>query len=200
MKEELANKQRWVEPEPQEPPASVDFIRSLPDEMLVTIISLLPIKSGVRIIVLSRRWRPFWHSTTLDLIDKDELYSKECKRLDTLSHILAMHPGPVRRLAIGKFRSNCKAEPRFHDWFLSPALGRLDELSFHAGHPRSLPPSVLRLEPTLRRTMFTQCLFPQIDAALIRLQLNTSQALPKRYCLHYFKAWTIDTNSKSWGG
>ncbi len=47
MEDEPTNKRGPVEPEPQEPPVNVDFISSLPDEMLVTIISHLPIKYGV---------------------------------------------------------------------------------------------------------------------------------------------------------
>nr|XP_020147571.1 F-box/FBD/LRR-repeat protein At1g13570-like [Aegilops tauschii subsp. strangulata] len=153
MENEPANKQGRVEPEPQAPPASLDFIGSLPDEMLVTILSLLPIKSGVRTTVLSRRWRPLWHSTPLDLIDDDKLYCGDHKCLDALSHILATHPRPVRRLAIDKFHSNCKVEPKFQEWFQSPALDQLEELSFQAGHLRSLPPSALCLAPTLRRAL-----------------------------------------------
>ena len=52
-----ANKQRWVEKEPQATPAGLDFINNLPDDMLIVIISLLPIKYQARTAALSRRWR-----------------------------------------------------------------------------------------------------------------------------------------------
>ena len=56
MDGEAANKRRRLEPKPH--PASLDFIRSLPDDMLLVIIGLLPTKSAVRTALLSRRWRP----------------------------------------------------------------------------------------------------------------------------------------------
>ena len=52
MEDEAANKQRHVEPKPQEHPTSLDFISSLPDKMLVVIISLLPIKSCDKMLVV----------------------------------------------------------------------------------------------------------------------------------------------------
>ncbi|XP_073353780.1 putative F-box/FBD/LRR-repeat protein At4g00315 [Aegilops tauschii subsp. strangulata] len=160
MEGEPANKRGRVEPEPQEPPVNMEFISSLTDEMLVTIISHLPIKYGVRTTVLSRRWRPLWHTTPLDIIDDHEFCSGEQQCLTALSHILATHPRPVRRLAIGKLNPHNKTEPRLHYWFLSPALDQLEELNLHGRRPSSLPPSVLRLAPTLCRTTFRRCIFP----------------------------------------
>ena len=56
MDGEAANKRRRLEPKPH--PASLDFISSLPDDMLLVIIGLLPTKSARRTALLSRRWRP----------------------------------------------------------------------------------------------------------------------------------------------
>ena len=52
---EAANKRRQIEPKPHL--ASLDFISSLPDDMLLVIIGLLPTKSTVWTALLSRRWR-----------------------------------------------------------------------------------------------------------------------------------------------
>ncbi|KAE8805426.1 hypothetical protein D1007_18508 [Hordeum vulgare] len=165
MEDEAANKRGWVEGEPQEPPSSIDFIRSIPGKKLVTIMSLLPIKSAKQTTILSRRWRPLWHSTPLDLLDDEELCSRDRKYLDALFHILATHTTPVRRLAIIKFRSNCKVEPNFHEWFLSFTLDKVEELRFVARHRRLLPPYVLRLVPTLHHAMFMGCFSCKINAA-----------------------------------
>jgi hypothetical protein len=80
-----ANKRRWGEQEPRATPVGVDFISSLPDDMLTVIISLLPIKYGAWTTVLSWRWRPLWNSTPLDLIDTHELFHGYRKSLDAFS-------------------------------------------------------------------------------------------------------------------
>ena len=56
MDGEAAKKHRRLEPKPH--PTSLDFISSLPDDMLLVIIGLLPTKSAVRTTLLSQRWSP----------------------------------------------------------------------------------------------------------------------------------------------
>ena len=73
MENGAANKQRRGGLEPQATPAGLDFISSLPRDMLTVIISLLPIKCGVRTTVLSWQWSPLWNFTPLDLIDTHKL-------------------------------------------------------------------------------------------------------------------------------
>ena len=163
MDGEAANKRRRLEPKPH--PASLDFISSLPDDMLLVIIGLLPTKSAVRTALLSRRWRPLWRRVPLNLTVDSCLCDGDCKRMAAVSKILSSHPGPARRLDIRMFSTNCKVQPKFDEWFLSPALDQLEELSFEAGRCRSLPPSALRLTPTLRHASFSSCYLPQINAA-----------------------------------
>jgi hypothetical protein len=152
-----ANKRRWVKQELQATQAGLDFISSLPDDMLTVIISLLPIKYGARTTVLSRRWRPLWNSIPLDLIDTHELCHDYRKSLDAFSKILGSHLGPTRGFRMGKFRSNGKDRAKLDDWFRSPALDQLEELTFDDGHMRSLPTSALHLAPTLRVAKFRNC-------------------------------------------
>jgi hypothetical protein len=108
VENEAANERRRVEKEPQATPAGLDFISSLPDDMLTVIISLLPIKYGARTTALSRRWSPLWLSTPLDLLDAHELCHGYRKSLDAFSQILGSHHGPIRGLIMGKFCSNGK--------------------------------------------------------------------------------------------
>ena len=73
VENEVANKRRRVEKEPQVTPVGLVFISNLPDDMLTVVISLLPIKYGARTTALLRWWHPLWLSTLLDLIDAHEL-------------------------------------------------------------------------------------------------------------------------------
>ena len=150
MENGAANKRRWGELEPQATPAGLDFINNLPNDMLIVIISLLPIKYRARTAALSRRWRPLWNSSPLDLIDTHELCHGYRKSLDALSKILGSHLGPTKGLRMGKFRSNGKDRAKLDDWFRSPALDHLEELTSDDKHMRSLLTSALRLAPTLR--------------------------------------------------
>ena len=106
MENRAANKRRQGKLEPQETGVGLDFISSLLDDMLTVIISLLPIKYGARTTLLSRRWRPLWNSSPLDLIDTHELCHGYRKSLDAFSKILSSHPGPTKGLRMGKFHSN----------------------------------------------------------------------------------------------
>ena len=115
MENGAANKQRRGELEPQATPAGLDFISSLPDDMLTVIISLLPIKYGARTTILSWRWRPLWNSIPLDLIDTHELCHGYRKSLNAFSKILGSHIGPTKGLRMGKFRSNGKDQAKLDD-------------------------------------------------------------------------------------
>ena len=163
MDGEAANKQRLLEPKPH--PASLDFISSLPNDMLLVVIGLLPTKSAVRTALLSRRWRPLWRCVPINLTVDSCLCDGDCKRMAAVSMILSSHPRPARRLDIRMFSTNYKVQPKFDEWLLSPALDQLEELSFEAGRCRSLPPSTLRLAPMLRRASFSSSYLPQINAA-----------------------------------
>lgn len=158
MDGEATNKRRRLEPKPH--PASLDFISSLPYDMLLVIIGLLPTKSSMPTALLSRRWCCLWRCLRLNLTVDSSLCDGDCRSMAAVSKILSSHPGPATRLDIHMFSTNCKVQPKFDEWFLSPALDQLKELSFEAGQCRSLMPSALRLTPTLRRTIFSSCYLP----------------------------------------
>ena len=58
----------------------------------------------------------------LNLTVDISLCDGDCKRMAAVSKILSSHPRPARRLAICMFSTNCKVQPKFDEWFLSPAL------------------------------------------------------------------------------
>ncbi|TVU36517.1 hypothetical protein EJB05_18454, partial [Eragrostis curvula] len=84
-------------------PSGDDRISALPFALLCNIVSRLPAKDAARTTVLSSRWRPIWRCTPLAFADAHLLDdSREPTRadtpalVDTISHILAAHPGPFR--------------------------------------------------------------------------------------------------------
>ena len=109
MDGEAANKQRPLEPKPH--PTSLDFISSLPDDMLLVIIGLLPTKSAVRTALLSRRWRTLWRRVPLNLTVDSCLCDGDCKRMAAVSKILSSHPGPAKRLDIRMFSKTARSKP-----------------------------------------------------------------------------------------
>ena len=66
---------------------------------------------------------------------------------------------------MGKFRSNVKDRAKLDDWFRSPTLDQLEELTFDDGHMWSLPTSALCLAPALRVAKFRNCHFPPLNDA-----------------------------------
>ncbi|KAB2637608.1 F-box/LRR-repeat protein [Pyrus ussuriensis x Pyrus communis] len=89
----------------------VDRISKLPEEILFTIVSLLPLKEAGATSILSKRWQYVWASTvTLDFDPKHELGEHYCRLLrvepeqkdllrqryvDWVNTVVEQHRGPV---------------------------------------------------------------------------------------------------------
>ncbi|KAF6988107.1 hypothetical protein CFC21_005687 [Triticum aestivum] len=166
-----------------------DLISKLPDDVLGTIISLLPTKDGARTQAIARRWRPLWRSSPLNLDASYHLRRDEFKRLSLVSRILSDHPGPARCFAFRFIRLH-KAKKRFaedaaqiNSWFHSRSLDNLQELEIsfsllEYGYGQSekekrypLPPSVLRLASTLHLARIGSCDFPKEIAPSLNFPL-----------------------------
>ncbi|KAM3295802.1 hypothetical protein ACQJBY_038231 [Aegilops geniculata] len=130
-----------------------DFISSLPDAVLGTIISVLPTKDGGRTRVLSRRWRHLWRSAPLNLevstrppdADADAagpVPTTSRVPPSAVSEIISNHPGPARRFSL-----HCGGDgdlcPQAESWLRSRALANLQELDISYAEPPLLT-SVLR--------------------------------------------------------
>ncbi|KAJ1288898.1 hypothetical protein BS78_02G123400 [Paspalum vaginatum] len=126
-----------------------DLISRLPDEVLGSIITLLPTKDGARTQILSRRWCRLWCSAPLnleaqvgglDVHEEKQLVSAFCK-------ILSTHEAPARRLSLVVYRP-CDPSPHIGDSFLRhPGLDRFQEVELHL--QTELPLPLVRLFPAV---------------------------------------------------
>ncbi|CAL4977074.1 unnamed protein product [Urochloa decumbens] len=141
-----------------------DLISRLPDEILGSIISLLPTEQGARTQILSSRWRPLWRSAPLNL----EPYGLASGiNEDVVSRILTEHRGGARRFKAPPHILH--GDPATLDrWLRSPVLNDLQELRLYfppfALPMRTIPQSAMRVSSTLRIAHFSCCQFA-VDAA-----------------------------------
>ncbi|GMY39203.1 F-box protein At4g09920-like [Fagus crenata] len=89
-----------------------DWISQLPDEVLISILSLFTVKEACRTSILSHRWKNLWlfHTRILDFDDPDTMRDLSSKReianwdrdkfVTRVNHILNLHPA----LTIDQFR------------------------------------------------------------------------------------------------
>ncbi|XP_066395926.1 FBD-associated F-box protein At5g60610-like [Miscanthus floridulus] len=172
--------------------SSLDLISWLPDEVLGTVISLLPTKDGARTQAVSRRWRPLWRAAPLNLGASSDLTDQDQKRLVFVSKILSDHPGPARRFSLPCMRLRDRYA-KINGWLRSQTLTGLEEIQFGyeiedplLHYP--LPPSALRFAPTLRIAYFGYCDFPREMAPLLKFpclkQLNLCGVIVLEDVLH----------------
>ncbi|VAH10257.1 FBD-associated F-box protein At4g10400-like [Triticum dicoccoides] len=143
----------------------LDLISRLPDELLGTVVSLLPTKDGARTQLLSRRWRPLWRSSMAPLnLIADYHLSEKVSRAALVSRILADHPGPARRFSI-QLMFLPESFDEVDGWFRSGTLAGLHQLEAtnlrNSYYP--LPQHALvRFAPTLRVLSLGGCRFPDL--------------------------------------
>ncbi|KAG8100121.1 hypothetical protein GUJ93_ZPchr0013g36535 [Zizania palustris] len=160
-----------------------DLIGRLPDCLLSTILSLLPLDAAARTTILSRQWRRLWPSTPLRLIDSD-LPSPFRYHSAAISRILTFHRGNAISFHISLSRPS---SADLDSWLRILAAKRLQELVLQ---PPSelllLPPSLLACR-FLRSADLTNCRLPAAAATVasfphlleltLRYAFTTSSAL-----------------------
>ncbi|KAM0859512.1 hypothetical protein ACQ4PT_047145 [Festuca glaucescens] len=154
----------------------IDFISRLPDDVLGSIVSLLPTKEGARTQAISRRWRPLWRSAPLNLVAVPGFHSKGLRTVNLIEKILSQHPGPARCFSI--YNGYCNdCDDKIGVWLSSQALDNLEELeltyhqswSYMERQLFPLPSSAYRFAPTLRVAKLSGCHLPDMILQLCNI-------------------------------
>ncbi|KAK3126813.1 hypothetical protein QOZ80_7AG0563220 [Eleusine coracana subsp. coracana] len=137
---------------------SHDLISFLPDCVLTTILSLLPLHDAARTTALSRRWRRLWPSAPLRLLDSPAPLSAAA-----ISQILASHHGNAVQFQLILARPS---PADLGSWLQSLSVKRLQELVLRppSDEPLLLPPSIYECR-SLRSAELTNCRLPEDAAA-----------------------------------
>ena len=113
-----------------------DGINGLPDDLLVSILSRLPLKDAARTCTLSKRWKLLWTQTTGSL---DFLYpkgeevdkAKHDNFINWINHVVGSHQGPT----LDEFRISYNFYDRHrttvHSWLEFALRKRVKRLQFH---------------------------------------------------------------------
>ncbi|CAO2038818.1 unnamed protein product [Urochloa humidicola] len=145
---------------------ALDLISSLPDDVLGDIITLLPAAAGARTQILSRRWRPLWHSAPLNL---------EAENFAVAQAILSSHgggSGGARRFSV-TWREHLDDFAMLDAVLRRPSSGldglREFELRYYpfpieakSRRKNPAPLSLLRFSPTLR-VLTISCLYSRLE-------------------------------------
>ncbi|KAF0897319.1 hypothetical protein E2562_035627 [Oryza meyeriana var. granulata] len=133
-----------------------DQIGRLPNCLLTTILSLLPLNAAARTVALSRHWRSLWLSTPLHLVDSDLPFPSPFHS-DAISCILASHRGDTVSFHLSLSRPS---PADLDSWLRILARRRLQELLVQQpSEPLPLPPSLLSCR-SLRPANLTNCHLP----------------------------------------
>jgi hypothetical protein len=139
----------------------------LPDDILSTIISLLPTREGANTKLVARSWRQLWRYAPLNICCHG-LCRNQYERISVVTKLLTIHHGPKRRLDLDTIRFHrdkkifAEETTQLEEWFSYGALANLQELNMvFEDRNYQLPSSVLLCAPALEVARFKFCNFPK---------------------------------------
>ncbi|XP_027096597.1 F-box/FBD/LRR-repeat protein At1g13570 isoform X2 [Coffea eugenioides] len=114
-----------------------DLISDLPQSIIETILTKLPIRDAVRTCALSSKWRYKW-TTITDLVFNDKCVSScydrpilENKLVSFITHFLFLHDGPIHKFALST--SFLQSSPDIDQWLLFLSRRGIRNLSIELG-------------------------------------------------------------------
>lgn len=139
-----------------------DIISDLTDNVIETILVLMPLRDAVRTSVLSRKWRYKWRKIPQLVFDNKIILPYQIgarnRFLVTIYHVLLLHRGPILKFTL----SISRLESCFEiDTFLATALRNgVQEITLQIweGEPHKLPSSLFSCQQ-LTRLILRSCVF-----------------------------------------
>ncbi|XP_010484847.1 PREDICTED: putative FBD-associated F-box protein At1g05080 [Camelina sativa] len=131
-----------------------DKISELPEDLLVTILSLIPTKDAVATMFLSKRWLSVWTMIrTLEYKDIDEMKTSVWNFLDKS---MQLHKAPVIDHLCVKLGQSCPTDVDVVKWVANAVSRCLLDLEFvlsWSADPTSLPYSLYSCESLVTLTL-----------------------------------------------
>ncbi|XP_050289060.1 F-box/LRR-repeat protein At5g02910-like isoform X6 [Quercus robur] len=134
-----------------------DRISTLPDSVLLSILSFLPTKEAIKTGVLSKRWAYLWTSVSSLSFELEEYYSESClvksihdftRAFDPTSavdpiddftsavdHTLLLHRAPKLTNFSVRFKYRTKLKARLDLWVWFATSAKVSQLSLHLSPP-----------------------------------------------------------------
>ncbi|XP_047962784.1 F-box/FBD/LRR-repeat protein At1g13570-like isoform X1 [Salvia hispanica] len=160
-----------------------DLISDLPDSIIETILTKLPIKDVVRTSILSTRWRYRWASIT-NLVFDDRGVAEYEEIVHFIQKFLLLHDGPIHKFSVQS--SYMRGSAEVDQWFLFLSRREVKELIIELGedewfrahsslfsfkhltrlelvHCELCPPPDFKGFMWLKHIDFQQVVFPQDD-------------------------------------
>uniref|UniRef100_A0A0D9V594 Uncharacterized protein n=1 Tax=Leersia perrieri TaxID=77586 RepID=A0A0D9V594_9ORYZ len=151
-----------------EPP--IDYISLLPDNILVTVLSLLPLDDAARSTVLATRWRRLFPSTLLDF----RAFAPGRDVVTAVTTILAAHPtARVRSFQTNWLYFPHEDDPSVERWLHDLAGRGVQELSLSFRERWQRIPSSIFSCASLKRLHADSCTFPDATEATAPLAALT---------------------------
>ncbi|GER39812.1 F-box/RNI-like superfamily protein [Striga asiatica] len=167
--------------------SATDPISDLPNTIIDTILSCLPLRDVVRTSILSRQWRHKWISCPELVFDFwfDQMFLGGHQLEPLVYQILKLHKGPLLKFVLQV--PDLKSSPDIDHWVNLLPDNTLQDLTLHVsrGETHRLTPDLFRFE-NLRHLKLYNCVFDPVlgfkgFGKLTSLELQRVELVPDKF-------------------